>query len=291
MVACCIVALASCGVGEERGTLPTLTVTVEPLRYFTEAVAGNRFRVVSMVPEGGNPETYDPTPQQLVLLSKSKAYFRIGYIGFEKAWMGRIEDNMPDLPFYDMSEGVQLIHDDGHRHTSGGNVDPHIWNSVPNARLIAENVCKALCELDSSGRAYYKNRMDSLARVFDETERQIREEMGAADPVFLIYHPALSYFARDYGLRQICIEEEGKEPSPAHLKNLIGICRKEGVRVAFIQQEFDRRNAGLVANELDLKLVTINPLDYHWDREMLRIARSLNRNQSDTQTDGCTAVD
>ncbi len=287
---CCILAFASCGSGEDKANMPTLTVTVEPLRYFTEAIAGNRFRVVSMVPDGNNPETYDPTPQQLVLLSKSRACFRIGYIGFERTWMDRLKDNMPNLVFYDMSAGIELIHDEGHRHANGENVDPHIWNSVTNARLIAENVCSALCELDSSGQEYYRNRMDSLSQVFNETELQIGREIATADQAFLIFHPALSYFARDYGLKQICIEENGKEPSPAHLKVLIGICRKEGIRTAFIQQEFDRRNAELIANELNLKLVTINPLSYHWDREMLRIAISLNSNRS-TQTDGHATVD
>lgn len=69
---------------DKTGGKPVITVTLEPLRYFTEAIAGDRFTVVSMVPKGTSPETYDPTPQQLVDLARSKAYFRIGYIGFEQ---------------------------------------------------------------------------------------------------------------------------------------------------------------------------------------------------------------
>ena len=45
-----------------------ITVTMEPQRYFTEAIAGDKFTVRSMVPKGSSPETYDPTPQQLVSL-------------------------------------------------------------------------------------------------------------------------------------------------------------------------------------------------------------------------------
>ncbi|MDR3973802.1 MAG: zinc ABC transporter substrate-binding protein, partial [Bacteroides sp.] len=87
---------------------PVITVTIEPLRYFTEAIAGDEFTVVSMVPKGSSPETYDPTPQQLVDLAQSKAYFRIGYIGFEQTWTEKLTDNAPHLQFFDMSENVEL---------------------------------------------------------------------------------------------------------------------------------------------------------------------------------------
>ena len=96
-----------------------------------------------------------------------------------------------------------------------------------------------------------------------------------APRAFLIYHPALSYFARDYGLTQLCLEEGGKEPSPAHLQTLIRTCREQGVRTVFVQREFDSRNAELVARELDARLVTINPLNYHWDEELVETARQL----------------
>ena len=99
--------------------------------------------------------------------------------------------------------------------------------------------------------------------------------MSNADNTFLIYHPALSYFARDYGLKQISIEEGGKQPSPASLKTLIETCRNEGVRVIFVQQEFDQRNAQLIASELGIEIVPINPLNYNWIEEMLRIAKAL----------------
>lgn len=59
-----------------------------------------------------SPETYDPTPQQLIDLAQSKAYFRIGYIGFEQTWTDKLTDNAPHLQFFDMSEGIGLIYDD-----------------------------------------------------------------------------------------------------------------------------------------------------------------------------------
>ncbi|MBR4922041.1 MAG: zinc ABC transporter substrate-binding protein, partial [Bacteroidaceae bacterium] len=75
---------SACGNISQKNEKPIITVTLEPLRYFTEAIAGDNYQIVSMVPKGSNPESYDPTPQQLVNLSQSQAYFRIGHIGFEQ---------------------------------------------------------------------------------------------------------------------------------------------------------------------------------------------------------------
>ncbi|MBQ8501705.1 MAG: zinc ABC transporter substrate-binding protein [Bacteroides sp.] len=293
--------LAACQGGTKHRAAdekPTLTVTIEPLRYLTEAVAGEHFRVVTMVPKGSSPESYDPTPQQLVELARSKAYLRIGYIGFEQAWMEKLADNTPHLPFYDLSKGVDLIRDESHphphhhadehpgnyqeeehhHHHHAGGVEPHIWNSALNAQLIAGNILDALCSLDAEHAGHYKARHDSLIRRMEQTDSLICARLSAegADRAFMIYHPALSYFARDYGLHQIPIENGGKEPSPAQLKELVNTARREQVRVVFVQPEFDRRNAEIIAREIGARVVSINPLAYNWEEEMLHTADILS---------------
>ena len=270
--------LSGCGNTTQKSEKPILTVTLEPLRYFTEAIAGNNYEVVSMVPKGSSPESYDPTPQQLVNLSKSQAYFRIGYIGFEQAWMKKLEANCPNMEVYNTSKGIDLIRDKGHWHGDHfheGGVEPHVWNSTQNALIIADNIYQALCELDSTHQEDYQKRLDVLKQTIRQTDANVRTLLEKADSTFLIYHPALSYFARDYGLKQVSIEEGGKEPSPAQLKALIETCRNENVHTIFVQQEFDQRNAQLIANELGVNIVSINPLSYDWVKEMIRIAEAL----------------
>ena len=124
--------LSSCNTQRAKNDVPMLTVTMEPQRYFTEAIAGDKFNVTSMVPKGSNPETYDPTPSQLVALSDSKAYLRIGYIGFEQSWMERLLNNTPHLQVFDTSKGIDLIFDDSHNHGDcqhgESGVEPHIWS-------------------------------------------------------------------------------------------------------------------------------------------------------------------
>ena len=270
--------LSGCGNTTQKSEKPILTVTLEPLRYFTEAIAGNNYEVVSMVPKGSSPESYDPTPQQLVNLSKSQAYFRIGYIGFEQAWMKKLEANCPNMKVFDTSKGIDLIRDKGHWHGDHfheGGVEPHVWNSTQNALIIADNIYQALCELDSTHQEDYQKRLDVLKQTIRQTDANVRTLVENADSTFLIYHPALSYFARDYGLKQVSIEEGGKEPSPAQLKALIETCRNENVHTIFVQQEFDQRNAQLIAHELGINIVSINPLSYDWVKEMIRIAEAL----------------
>ncbi|MDR0658020.1 MAG: zinc ABC transporter substrate-binding protein [Mediterranea sp.] len=276
-----VMALSACtGQGRKEAGERIITVTIEPQRYFTEAIAGDRFRVVSMVPKGSSPETYDPTPEQLVSLGRSEAYFRIGHIGFERAWMERLMKNAPRTQVFDLSKGVAFIHEEGTMHEGhyhAGGVDPHIWNSAVNAGIMAGNIFRALCVLDKDNEAYYSARRDSLIRRIEETDRIVFNllKQDGAGHAFMIYHPALSYFARDYGLHQICIEESGREPSPAHLKELIEISTFEDVRVIFVQPEFDRRNAEVVAKETGTRIVPVNPLSYDWNEEMIHIAKSL----------------
>lgn len=272
--------LTACHSKRQPADEPTLTVTLEPLRYFTEAIAGDKFKVISMVPKGSSPETYDPTPQQLVNLDKSTAYLRIGYIGFEQAWMDKLIANAPHLKVFDTSKGIKPIYEEGQDHGDHhheGGIEPHTWNSARNALVIADNIYAALSELDSKNAPYYKDRLDSLKQVIAQTDTEVRELLEHADTTFLIYHPALSYFARDYGLKQISIEKGGKEPSPAHLKELIETCRRDSAHVIFVQQEFDTRNAKLIADELGVKVIPINPLSYEWQEEMITIAKALSK--------------
>lgn len=279
-----ITLLAACtGQSKQPGSgAPVITVTMEPQRYFTEAIAGNKYSIVSMVPKGSSPETYDPTPGQLVSLGDSKAYLRIGYIGFEQSWMERLLSNTPHLQVFDTSKGINLILETGQKHGDHhhpGGVEPHVWSSTTNALIIARNTYKALTALDKENEPYYLTRYDSLCHRIQRTDTLIRQILATpgASRSFMIYHPALSYFARDYGLHQISIEEGGKEPSPVHLKALIDKCKSEGVRVIFVQPEFDRRNAEIIAQQTGTKVVSINPLSYEWEEELLNVARALTK--------------
>lgn len=278
----CLLFLASCA--KEQDNRPVIVASIEPIRYFTEAIADTLFRVECMVPQGNSPESYDPTPRQLTTLADSKAFLGVGYIGYEVAWHDRLKANAPQVPFFNLSEGMELIHaadhhhHEGHHHTHAGGVEPHTWTSPRGAMHIVGRIADALCRIDSTHCRLYRHRADSLLHHLQQIDRRLSRHF-ASDSVsrtFLIYHPSLSYLARDYGLQQLCIEEEGREPSAAHLKHLIEYCRHEGVRTIFIQPQFDRRHAEAIAKEIGgVEVVEINPLSYRWEEELMRVIEGL----------------
>ena len=236
-----------------------------------------------------SPETYDPTPQQMVQVGKSQGYLRIGSIGFEQAWMDNIRNNNPGLKVFDLSEGIDLLkspeeeeeHDHHHHHHPGG-VDPHTWSSISGAKVIAKNTLDAFVSLDPENKEYYQANYEQLTKEIGETEKTVSGLLHSLDnKTFIIYHPALTYLANEYGLTQLCIEMDGKEPSPAQLKELVETAREHNAKVVFIQREFDQKNAELIAKETGCRLIPINPLDYDWSKEMIHIAKSLADGQAD----------
>jgi len=271
----------------EKSDRKIITVTIEPQRYFAEQLADSLFEISTMVSPGTSPETYDPSPLQIAKLADSEAYFRIGRIGFELVWMDKIESNNPDLKIFDNSEGILFIssnendddedgclHDDHHHSHSGS--DPHIWSSPKQAVVLAKNICNALIVLDKKNEAIYLENLGKLYAKIAETDSIVTSLLNQSkSKSFIIYHPALTYFANDYGLTQYCIEIEGKEPSPNQLKQLIKLSREKNIKTIFIQQEFDKKNAEIIAKETNCNLVIINPLSYHWDEEMIKIAEAL----------------
>jgi zinc transport system substrate-binding protein len=250
-----------------------------------ENIVGDSYKINTIVPAGVSPETYEPTPAMMMNLGKSAIYFKVGFLGFENVWAENLAKNNPDVKIVNCSEGIDLIYGEHHHHTSDkpdkgeGHAlfpDPHVWTSPKTARIFSENMYKALVEYDSLREEFYRQNFLALVQQIDRTDSIItRLLMDIPSRSFIIYHPALSYLARDYALKQYSIEFEGKNPSPAQMKALIDTARKEGIEVVFVQQGFDTKNAAAIANEIGAKVYRINPLAYEWDKEMIRIARIL----------------
>lgn len=261
----------------------TLSVTIDPQKYFLERIVKDKFTVNCVVPAGSNPESFDITPSQMMILDKSSIYFKVGYLGIENTLVDKISQNNKEMELIDCSEGITVIEDHscsdhGHDHSHHGHAlgDPHIWSSPATAKKMADNMYKAVIEKDSSNTDFYTANYNELISEFNKTDSIIKSYIEKApSKSFIIYHPALSYFAEEYGLTQLSIEYEGKNPSPSQLKELIDKAKKEGIKTVFIQQEFDTKNAETVANAIGGKAVLINLLSYYWSEEMIKIARAI----------------
>jgi putative adhesion protein len=259
---------------EKLDNKPLISVSIEPLRNIVEHLAGDYYKVVTLTPVGASPETYEPTPKQLMDVSNSKLYFAIGTLGFEKQQLERMKETAPTLKIYTVSDGISLlsVQHEGH----GDSTDPHIWMSPKNVVQMARNVCNALCQNDPEHTAVYKKKMADLERHADEVDRRIRLMVSKVRyRNFLIYHPALAYFANEYGFRQLTIEQDGKEPSSEHLATIISEAKAAEVHIIFLQREFKGRSVKSFSEATGARVVIINPLAYRWDNEAIAIAKAL----------------
>lgn len=259
------------GVAEDK---PTLTVSIPPQKYLLEQIVGEKFVVNSLLSPGTNPENYDPSMNHLIGMQKSMAYFRMGNIGFEAAALSKINNNFPELKIYNTSAGVPLIRGTHGHHEM--DVDPHVWTSVKNAKIIASNMYDAIVELDPSNKDYYKKRYEALRRDLDVVDDSITKLLSPIKgETFLVWHPSLTYVARDYGLKQLSVEYEGKEATADHLKHIIDEAKVASPKVFFYQKEYDSRQAELISKEIGTSLIPVNLMNYEWKQEMYNIANTL----------------
>lgn len=231
-----------------------VVVSIPPLKYFAERIGGNRISVMVMVPAGRRPETYEPTPRQMTALADAALYFSVA-MPFERVWLDRIAAHHPGLRVVDCAR----LEDRAAAAAAG--VDPHVWTSPREARLLAACMKRALQALDPNGTEAMESNFAALCRDLDALDAELRETLAAvAGRSFLILHPALGYFARDYRLRQVAVEREGKEPTARQLADLIDWARRAGVRTLFVQPQFARGTAEALAAEIDARIVEIDPL-------------------------------
>ena len=215
----------------------------------------------------------------MILLSQASGYFSIGYLGFEQTLLDNIKSTNPNLLLFNTSRRIDLIKDEqqheNHVHLQG--VDPHIWSSPKSARLIAKNIFDGMMQIDpENGDTYLKN-LNILLTEIDKTDSIVTQLLSkASSKKFIIFHPALGYFARDYGLEQLSIEFEGKVPSPRHLQSVIETAKSENIKFVLVQKEFDQEFAEIIAKETGSKIIQIDPLDYNWPEQMISIAKKLS---------------
>lgn len=264
------------GCKNKSGNSRTVTVSILPQKYFIERIAGDYVDVNVMIPPGMNPATCDLNTGQLKSLYDSELCFTIGHLPFELTHLYPVLQNHKNIRVIDHSEGLSLLsgscshtHSEGHEH---GGIDPHIWLSPANARQMATTIYETLARHYPEQKERFKDNYEALMQNIDSVAHQAAQVFqNPGEKVFLIYHPALTYFARDYGLEQIAIEDEGKEPNPVHLKKLIDEAREKGIHLIFIQSQFDASNAESIAREIDGKIIPIDPLAENWMAEMEKI--------------------
>ena len=270
---------------EEMAPDLQVTVSIVPQAYFVERIGGEHVAVQVMVEPGQSPHTYEPKPEQLVALSQSNVYFSIG-VSFEDAWLERIAAASPGMLLVDTAAGIERRYIEAHDHGDddddheedyeGENLDPHIWLSPRLVKIQARHMADALAELDPEHAQEYRDNLVAFEAEIDALDAEIRQQLaGLTSAKFLVFHPSWGYFADEYGLEQVAIEMGGQEPSAAELAQLIALAREEGIRVVFAQPEFSTRSAEVIAQEIDGRVLLINPLALDWAENLREVARTV----------------
>ncbi|NMC39758.1 MAG: zinc ABC transporter solute-binding protein [Bacteroidales bacterium] len=261
-----VIIAVSCRSGDShRNEERIVTVSISPFAFFVEKIAGEDFRVNVMVPAGSDPHLYEPTPARVSALRNSVAYISNGYLDFEVAWMDRFLSVNRNLKLLRLADSVNLIKDEEHGHGHGIEADPHFWIAPSEALAIASSVRDLLCILNPGMKEKYERNFSQMADSISSIHRKAAEMLAPyrGSRIF-VFHPTLGYLARDYGLEQVAIEKEGKEPSPSMMKEVIDNIKASGARFIFVQKEFDSRHAAEVAAETGAELVVISTLSPDW---------------------------
>lgn len=261
-----VLVLASIACDVSAAGIPVF-VTIPPQKYFVEQVGGARVEVSMMVGRGQSEETYEPTPKQLASLAQARVYFRIG-VPFEDTWMRRFAAVNPKMRIIDCRQGITPLY------FSQGEVDPHIWTDPGRVRIMARGIRDSLAALDPDhGAAYAKN-----FRLFEAKLRGLDEEIRAMleyVPVrkFLVFHPSWGYFAHAYGLEQIPIERDGKEPGAKALAELTVRARAGRVRMVFVDKRVGRQAAEAIAREIGAEVRQFDALAEDYINNIRSMAR------------------
>ncbi len=277
---------ASCTREEATTDRTGVIVTILPQAEFVENVGKEKVIVMVMVPPGASPHTYEPTPGQMKDLARARTYAKVGSgIDFELVWMDKLMAANKRILVVDCSNGVQLnkmVYDhnnedtqhDGDHHDDG--MDPHIWMSPVNAKIMVRNICDGLLQVDPAGKAYYEANRDTYFQKLTEIDQKIRDGLsGVTNRKFMVFHPAFGYFARDYDLTMIPIEKEGKEPTAEGIARLIEQAKENNIKVVFASPQVNSESAKVIAREIGGKVIFIDSLARNYIENLAALYREL----------------
>ncbi len=269
---------------------PTVFVSIVPQKYFVQQISKDLVNVEVMVQPGASPATYEPKPSQMTKLSSCAAYFAIG-VPFEQAWLDRISAVNPNMKIVQTDRNIEKIAMARHYHEEmeGGRpeekvhheqeqagqtiLDPHIWLSPVLVKKQAAVILEGLTAISPEHAKDFQTNYHIFLEKIDQLDLQLKAILKGREGMrFMVFHPSWGYFAKEYGLVQVPIEIEGKAPKPAQLAELIRHARESNIHVIFVQPQFSRKSAEVVAREIDGKVIFADPLAEDWFANLREVA-------------------
>lgn len=244
-------------------------VSIPPQKWLTDRIGGDRVSSHVLIDKGQDPHTFEPTPVQIAKLANASLYFTTD-MPFEKTIVRILQQNGTTLHIVNAAEDVSKIpiqiHHDEHGHHDHGakqqqNLDPHIWLSPINLKLMARTITDALINEDPTHREAYERNLAQALETLDEVHKKLKQQLAPyqGETIF-VFHPSFGYFTQTYNLHQEAVEVAGKAPTPKQLVTIIRKAKEEKVRVIFVQPQFDTKSGAAVAAAISGRVVPLDPL-------------------------------
>lgn len=235
-----------------------IAVSIVPQETFAEAVCGNNFEIITMVPPGASPETYEPSPKEMEQFARASTYFTIG-VPAEQARILPFAKEIKDMKIIGLHEKVAQNYPS--IEIFPGQRDPHIWLSPKRVKVMIGAITGEIINLDPLNEQEYLRNAESFINELDILDKEIKKMLkDSKDKKFIVFHPAFAYLADDCGLQMYALEQDGKEATPQRLAEIIDIAKKENIEVIFYQSEMSSRQAQAFAEEIGGNTVQLEPL-------------------------------
>jgi zinc transport system substrate-binding protein len=248
----------------------TVAASIHPVSDMAKQVGGDYVDVITIIPSGASPHTFEPKPGLLKKISSAKIFFMIG-AGLEY-WNEKFAGNYRGkTKRVVLSDGIDLIKEngDGHdkkhegTHSDEPHANPHIWLDVETAKIMVQRIKDELISADMEHAAYYEEKCAGYSADLDALNLLIKNAVGKFKiKKYVSFHPAWDYFARRYGLESAGVIESvpGKSPTPSEIKTIIGNIRKYGVKAVFAETQFNPKVAEVIAKEAGAKVLFLDPI-------------------------------
>jgi zinc transport system substrate-binding protein len=265
-------------------------VSILPIAYFVDRVGGPNVEVSVLVGPGQDPHTFEPTPRIIAKLADAQVLFKLGF-PFEETLIKKVGATFKNIQVVDLQQGIKLIpmteeeaeeaehghkhgekrehghgtaEEHGRHHHEAGEMDRHTWLDPQLAKIQARTIADTLIRIDPTHKDQYEQNLKDFQTDLDTVHEQL---VKALAPVkgksFFVFHPAYGYFGNAYGLKQVAVQLEGREPSARQLARLIELAKEKEVKVVFVQPQFSKKGAESLAKAIG---ATVAPLDdLAWD--------------------------
>jgi len=247
-----------------------VAASIFPVADMVKQVGGDHVEVITIIPPGASPHTFELKPGVLKKISSARIFFMIG-AGLEY-WNEKFVNSAGGkLTKVELSDGVDLIHEKEHHHgekagkahSEDAFANPHIWLDVEIAKSMVKRIAGALVSADKEHADYYKERGNKYLSELDRLDRAIYAGAGKFKiKKYVAFHPAWDYFARRYGLESVGVIESvpGKSPTPLDIKNIVGNIKKHGVKAVFAEPQLNPKVAEVIAKEAGVKVLMLDPM-------------------------------